>query len=96
MGLGGITTVVGGSVTVVGGRTIGIVTCGGGFVLDGVSVTVDGGGAGIVTVTGGDGAGLGLRNPANVHTTQPRARIATMNIAVAAAQRIRVGHMLGI
>ena len=66
-----------------------------GFVLDGVSVTVDGGAA-VVTVTGGDAAGMGLRNPASVHAIQARVRIATMNTAVAAAQRIRVGHMLGV
>jgi hypothetical protein len=95
MGRGGNVTVVGGSVTVVGGSTTGAATCGGGFVLDGVSVTVDGGGAGIVTVAGGDGAGVGLRNPASVHAIQARVSIATMNTAVAAAQRIRVGHTLG-
>ena len=92
MGRGGNVTVVGGSVTVGGGSAK--VTCGGGFVLDGVSVTVDGGAA-VVTVTG-DGAGVGLRNPASVHAIQARVRIATMNTAVAAAQRIRVGHMLGV
>jgi hypothetical protein len=76
-------TVVGGNVTVVGGSTTSDV----GFMLDGDNVTVDGGGARIVTVTGQHG---------QVHTTQARARIATVNTAVAAAQRIRVGHMLGV
>lgn len=93
IGRGGNVTVVGGSVTVGGGSAK--VSCGGGFVVDCVSVTVDGGGAGIVTVAGGDGAGAGVRNPASVHAIHARVRIATMNTAVAAAHRILVGHMFG-
>jgi hypothetical protein len=58
-------TVVGGNVTVVGGSTTSDV----GFMLDGDNVTVDGGGARIVTVTGG--AAVVLRGN-TARSTPPR------------------------